>query len=323
MIPLAFIKPMRPLNVSRKVCSNWSGAGWLLWSSARTFHRLFRRIHFFCELIECVLVLVKIGRADFEQTVERGIYHLVVQKFFGEGGGADAEVTFRFREHVGLKPLLIALKLGDHGGVRLREVGFYGRIGSSGEGQRYIMLEERNNVRQLLDRNFGVDVGWILQICAGGDENGRHLLFAGHDGGKPRVRRGEFAAHDSEDAFRNTAGVGVWIFLPGADGFESKERAANVGEHEFAVGFLAGRKRSCVESYDAVFHGVQRGDLVQHAGVGIVFELRVVLVETGGGAERRGKLEVDACQRNRRRGRTRRRSRNFVAAGRRWRGSDV
>jgi hypothetical protein len=105
------------------------------------------RLQFAGNLLEVGLVLAHIGPGNLKQFVKRDVYHFVVSEFFGEGVGADAEVTVRTRKQVGFQPLEVAGQSGDHRGVGLREFGFGCRVLRIGEGEWHVMFKESHDVR--------------------------------------------------------------------------------------------------------------------------------------------------------------------------------
>ena len=69
------------------------GCGMVLTEFEEDGLRILAGLELFGDLDEVLLILVHVGPADFEELVEGDVDHLVVEEFFGEGVGADAEVA--------------------------------------------------------------------------------------------------------------------------------------------------------------------------------------------------------------------------------------
>ena len=70
------------------------------------------------------MIFVEVVVGDAEEVVERDVDHLVVEEFFAEGVGAEAEVAVGAGEEVGLEPCAVGLEGVDDGGVGFGEGGF-------------------------------------------------------------------------------------------------------------------------------------------------------------------------------------------------------
>ncbi len=124
-------------------------------------------------------------------------------------------------------------------------------------------MEETDDARQLLDRNLGVNTGWVLEIGASGIKHGGELALTRDDGFQPICRGREGAAHDDENAVRHAARISVRVLFPGADLFDIQQRRTDVTENKVPV--RIGR-----QSREFLF------GLVQRFGLSIDARLRVI-----------------------------------------------
>ena len=173
--------------------------------------------------------------ADFEQAVERGIDHLVIEQFLAVVVGADAEIAVGARQHVAFEPGLIVLKGANDGLVGGFEFGAQVFVGDLLEGLGHIVLKEAGDARQLLDGHLGIDFRRIVEILARRLEDARDQALARDDRFQAVFGGRESAAHDGEDGAGDARRIEVRILLPGADGFEGKQLGADLGQRQFAV----------------------------------------------------------------------------------------
>ena len=145
----------------------------------------------------------------------------------------------------------------------------------------------------MFEGDFGVDLWWILQVLAGLEEYLGHEFFALDCGAEADVSGGVGTLHDDEGGVGDAGGVNVRVLLPGADGLEGEELAADVVEEDLAVAGDRGVEGGWVDGFYFLFVGVEGGDFFLDVGGGVVLELVVVLVEAVLGADGGGEVEVD------------------------------
>ncbi len=94
--------------------------------------------------------------------------------------------------------------------------------------------------------------------------------------------RREFALHQGEGRIgADATGIGVGIFLPGADGFEREESGADVGEHHLAIAAGGLVEAAGGNGLDATLEVFEVRDPRVDFVARVVFELGVVLVIAG------------------------------------------
>ncbi len=80
---------------------------------------------------------------------------------------------------------------------------------ASAKAEGDVGLKEADDVVDLLEGDFGVDPGWVLQVLAGFEECLGDLFFALDGGAEAGVDGGVGALHDNEDGVGDAGGVVV------------------------------------------------------------------------------------------------------------------
>ena len=147
----------------------------------------------------------------------------------------NREIAFRNRQQLLTNKLLILFQRCDHcivGSLELRQQLL---ISNVFECNRDILLEEADNSRKLLQSDFAVNMGRVLQVGSCSVERLWHSSLTRDYRLQPLFRRGEGAADQHESRSTDRRGINIWIFLPWPNRGDLKQSAADFIDREVTV----------------------------------------------------------------------------------------